>query len=61
MKASRLLRQGCQGFIATVLGKNEIEAKIENIPMVKEYPNVFPEDISGLPPDREVEFTIDVL
>jgi len=29
--------------------------------VVKEYPDVFLEGISGLPPDREVEFTIDVL
>ena len=61
LRASRLLRQGCRGFIATVLGKDEIETKIENIPVVKEYPDVFPEDISCLPLDREVKFTIDVL
>jgi len=45
------------GFIATVLGKDEIKAKIEHRPVVKEYTDVFSEDIS----DREVEFTIDVL
>ena len=61
LKASRLLRQGCRGFITTVLGKDEIEVKIENIPVVKKYPNVFPKDISGLPLDRKVELTIDVL
>ena len=61
LKASKLLRQGCRGFIAAMLGKDEIEAKIQNMPVVKEYPDVFLEDISGLPPDREVEFTIDVL
>ena len=44
-----------------MLGKDEIEVKIENIPVVKKYPDVFPKDISGLPLDREVEFTIDVL
>jgi len=44
-----------------VLEKDEVEAKIENIPVVMEYPDVFLEDISGLPPDREVEFAIDVL
>ena len=61
LKASKLLRQGCRGFIATVLVMDEIEIKIENIPVVKEYPDVLPKDISGLPPDREVKFTIDVL
>ncbi|RVW79670.1 Transposon Ty3-I Gag-Pol polyprotein [Vitis vinifera] len=31
-----------------------------HIPIVREYPDVFPEDLSGLPPEREVEFTIDL-
>ena len=30
--------------------------EIEIIPVVNEYPDVFPEDLSGLPLDREVEF-----
>ena len=29
--------------------------------MVNEYPDVFPEDLNGLPPDRDVEFTIDLI
>jgi len=29
--------------------------------VVSEYPNVFPEDLPGLPPDREVEFAMDLL
>jgi len=29
--------------------------------MVKEYPNVFPEELPGLPQDREIEFSIDLL
>ena len=37
------------------------DIKIETIPVVNEFPNVFPEDLPGLPPDREVEFTIDVM
>ena len=35
--------------------------RLEDIPIVKEFPDVFPDDISGLPPDREVEFTIDLI
>ena len=34
---------------------------MEDIPIVKEFPDVFPDDISGLLPDREVEFTIDLI
>ncbi|GKC53231.1 putative reverse transcriptase domain-containing protein [Tanacetum coccineum] len=35
--------------------------KLEDIPVVREFPGVFPEDFSGLPPSREVEFRIDLI
>ena len=34
---------------------------IDEIPIVREFPDVFPDDIAGLPPHREVEFTIDLI
>ncbi|GJV41956.1 putative reverse transcriptase domain-containing protein [Tanacetum coccineum] len=34
------------------------DPKLEDIPVVREFPGVFPEDLSGLPPSREVEFCI---
>ena len=37
------------------------ELKLEDIPIVKEFPDVFPKDLLGLPPDREIEFSIDLL
>nr|GFD47194.1 putative reverse transcriptase domain-containing protein [Tanacetum cinerariifolium] len=37
------------------------ELKLEDIPVVHEFPDVFPEDLSGLPPSREVEFRIDLI
>jgi len=58
LKATKLLRHGCQGFLATLIDK---EIRIEDIEVVREYPDVFPEDLPGLPPDREVEFSIDLL
>ena len=35
--------------------------RLEDIPIVKEFPNVFPDDISGLPPDRAIEFVIELI
>jgi hypothetical protein len=32
-----------------------------NIRVVRDFPDVFPEDLPGMPPDREVEFVIDLL
>jgi len=37
------------------------EAQEEPIPIVKEFFYVFPEDLLGLPPDRDVEFAIEVI
>ena len=41
-----------------------VEAKTgadKNVPVVCEFPDVFPEELPGLPPEREIEFCIDVV
>nr|GFD39768.1 putative reverse transcriptase domain-containing protein [Tanacetum cinerariifolium] len=37
------------------------ELKLKDIPVVREFPDVFPEDLLGLPTSREVEFRIDLI
>ncbi|XP_041020385.1 uncharacterized protein LOC121262002 [Juglans microcarpa x Juglans regia] len=37
------------------------EVMLEQIPVVRDYPEAFPEDLSGLPPEREVEFAIELV
>ena len=61
MTASKMLRKGCQGYFAFVVDRRQEGTRLEDIPIVKEFPDVFPDDISGLLPDREVEFTIDLI
>ena len=61
MTASKMLRKGCQGYLAFIVDRRQEGTRLEDIPIVKEFPDVFPDDISGLPPDREVEFTIDLI
>jgi len=34
--------------------------EVENILVVREFPDVFPEDLPGLPPDRDVQFSIEM-
>jgi len=34
---------------------------IEKIPVVRDYPDVFPDELPGMPPKREVEFRIDLI
>ena len=37
------------------------KGEVKDVPVVREYLSVFPEDLPGLPPDREVEFSIDLI
>ncbi|GKB63462.1 putative reverse transcriptase domain-containing protein [Tanacetum coccineum] len=41
--------------------KKSDNKRLEDIPVVKEFPEVFPEDLPGLPPVRQVEFQIDLI
>uniref|UniRef100_A0A2N9H8A8 Reverse transcriptase domain-containing protein n=1 Tax=Fagus sylvatica TaxID=28930 RepID=A0A2N9H8A8_FAGSY len=61
MQAKRLLRKGCKGFLAYVLKSEGTTLKTEDISVVKEFPDVFSKDLPGLPPEREIEFTIDLV
>ena len=61
MTASKMLRKGCQGYLAFVVDMRQEGTRLEDTPIVKEFPDVFLDDISGLPPDIEVEFTIDLI
>ena len=45
----------------TTLIVNESNLKVEMVRMVREFSDVFPEDLLGLPPAREVDFSIDVM
>ena len=56
LKANRLVSSGCEAYIVFITAQG-----VEDIPIVSEFPDVFPEEISGLPPIREVEFTIELL
>ncbi|GJY65444.1 reverse transcriptase domain-containing protein [Tanacetum coccineum] len=48
-------------LIIRVLEKKSDEKRLENIPVVREFPEVFPEDLPSLPPVRQVEFQIDLI
>ncbi|KAL5569806.1 hypothetical protein UlMin_026381 [Ulmus minor] len=62
MRARRMLSSGCQGFLATVVDTTRVEKSgPEGIAVVREFTDVFPEELPGLPPDREVSFEIDLI
>ncbi|GJW03271.1 putative reverse transcriptase domain-containing protein [Tanacetum coccineum] len=61
IKTKRYISRGCQVFVIQVMEKKSDEKRLEDIPIVREFPEVFPEDLPGLPPVRQVEFQIDLI
>ncbi|GKC63481.1 putative reverse transcriptase domain-containing protein, partial [Tanacetum coccineum] len=64
-KTQKYIEKGCQIFLAQVT-KKEIEDKsevkqLEDVPTVQDFSEVFPKDLPGLPPTRQVEFQIDLV
>ncbi|KAM2100091.1 hypothetical protein ACFX1T_027280 [Malus domestica] len=52
---------GGVGFLAHVVTKDKPSLSPKDVPMVKKFTDVFLEDLPGLLPVREIEFTIDLL
>ena len=61
MTAQKMMRKGCQGYLAYVVETGKEATILDEIPVFREFPDVFPNDIAGLPLEREVEFTIDLI
>ncbi|KAJ9557267.1 LOW QUALITY PROTEIN: hypothetical protein OSB04_011881 [Centaurea solstitialis] len=62
-KARKYFQRGGSGFLAYAMADQTGERKltVAEVPVVSEYPDVFPEDLPGLPPDRQLEFDIDLV
>ncbi|GJY40059.1 putative reverse transcriptase domain-containing protein [Tanacetum coccineum] len=64
-KTQKYLLKGCQVFLAHVTTKKaedkSEEKRLEDVPIVRDFPEVFLEDLSGIPPAQQVEFQIDLI
>nr|GFB11078.1 reverse transcriptase domain-containing protein [Tanacetum cinerariifolium] len=64
-KTQRYFLKGCPLFLAHITTKeaedNSNEKRLEDVPIVQDFPEVFPEDFPGIPPTRQVEFQIDLV
>ncbi|XP_074346589.1 uncharacterized protein LOC141685383 [Apium graveolens] len=60
IQTKRLLRQGCEAYLAHVKDVEAESLRIKDIPVVKDFLDVFLDELPGLPPDREIEFMIDL-
>ncbi|KAI3801330.1 hypothetical protein L1987_29434 [Smallanthus sonchifolius] len=60
-KAQKYLLKNYVAFLAQAVKKKEKGKGVKDIPIICDFPEVFPEDLPGLPPSREVEFRIDLM
>ncbi|GJS43161.1 putative reverse transcriptase domain-containing protein [Tanacetum coccineum] len=61
IKACKYVERGCHLFLAHVTKKKSKEKRLEDMLIIHDFPEVFPEELPGLPPPRQVEFRIDLV
>ncbi|XP_075507586.1 uncharacterized protein LOC142544422 [Primulina tabacum] len=60
IKARKLILKGCQAFLASIISTPEVPSQsLSDVPVVRNFNDVFPDDVAGIPLEREVEFSID--
>ncbi|KAL4020695.1 hypothetical protein IC575_019476 [Cucumis melo] len=60
MRASKLLSRGTWSILASVVDTKEVDVSLSLEPVVRDYPDVFPKELPGLPSHREIEFAIEL-
>jgi len=61
MTARKITKKEYEAYLAYVLDSKEKTGELTNIPILKEFPDMFLDELLGLPPDKEVEVSIDLL
>ncbi|GJV32137.1 putative reverse transcriptase domain-containing protein [Tanacetum coccineum] len=61
IKARKYIERGCHLFVSHVKEKEPKEKCLEDVPIIRDFPEVFPDDLPGLPPPRQVEFRIELV
>ncbi|GKC24973.1 putative reverse transcriptase domain-containing protein [Tanacetum coccineum] len=61
VKTQNYIKRGCCTFLAHITEKKSEDKRLEDVPIVRDFPEVFPEDLPGLPPPRQVEFQIELV
>ncbi|GJY93535.1 putative reverse transcriptase domain-containing protein [Tanacetum coccineum] len=61
IKPRKYIERGCHLFLAHVTKKKPKEKRLEDVPIIHNFPKVFPDDLPRLPPSRQVEFRIDLV
>ncbi|XP_070007599.1 uncharacterized protein [Nicotiana sylvestris] len=61
LKANKMISKGYIYHLVRVKDADAQIPTLQSVPIVNEFPKVFPKDLPGIPPDREIDFGIDLL
>ncbi|GJZ36861.1 hypothetical protein Tco_0583052 [Tanacetum coccineum] len=61
IKAQKYIENGCELFLAQVTGTVSKEKRFKDVPVIRDSLKVFPKELPGLLPPRQVEFCIDLI
>ena len=61
MQARRFIRKEYETFLVVILDSKRGQVDVEKIPVVREFPDVFPEELLGIPLEREVDLAIEIV
>jgi len=60
-KAQRMVEKGCLSYLAFVRDVDIDTPIIDSVPVMRDFSDVFPVDLPGMPPDRDIDFGIDLV
>ncbi|GJV13089.1 putative reverse transcriptase domain-containing protein [Tanacetum coccineum] len=61
IKTQKYIEKDCELFLAQVTEQESKEKRLEDVYVIRDFPEVFPDELPGLPPSRQVEFRIDLI
>ena len=57
-----MLASGCLGYLVNIIDKEkEARVTLEEVPVIREYLIIFLDDLPRLPPDHQIEFSIELI
>ena len=60
IRAQKLVKRGCLSYLAFIRDTSVEPPSMDSVPVVQEFLDVFPSDLPGVPPDRDIDFAIDL-
>ena len=60
LQSTAMVRKGRPAYLVYLHGEEKEERRLEDVAVVRDFLDIFPEELPGPPPDRQLEFAIDL-